>query len=94
MVNYIKRVVRLAEKRTSIRLADFEWSALENICRRENIRRNKLLKLISIKKSTKLGFTPAVRLFILAYFDTCCSDFLFIGNPKVKNLNISLKSIK
>ncbi len=94
MVNFIKRVIILCGKRTTIRLTEFEWQTLENICRHENIRRNKLLNLIKDNKSAKLGLTYAVRLFMLIYANKNISPFLCIHNPETLQLASLLNSIR
>ncbi len=77
MINFTKRVIILKGKRTSIRLCENEWQILENICRRENMRRNALLCLIKTNKAKELAFTPAIRLFMLNYLHTLAPQLLF-----------------
>jgi len=67
MAELINRVICIDNKKTSMRLATAEWSALEFICTRENIKRNQLLELIDSHKNNKMGLTNAVRLFSIVY---------------------------
>lgn len=87
MVTFIKRVITLCGKKTSMRLTDLEWHILENICRCENIRRNKLLNLIKDHKSTEIGLTCAVRLFMLIYAN---KNLPAILTPQKSAKNITL----
>lgn len=89
MLKFIKRVITLCGRKTSIQLTEYEWQILENICRCENIRRNKLLDLIKNNKSTKTGLTYAVRLFMLIYINKSASPLLYRQDAK----NISLNGI-
>ena len=68
MTKLTSRVVSIAGHKTSMRLAQSEWVAMDDICEREHIKRRKLLELIVENKDPKLGMTAAVRLFIITYF--------------------------
>lgn len=61
------KVIHIADKTTSIRLAEAEWDALELICKRENIKKTYLLRLINDYKDKDMGLTGSVRLFSLIY---------------------------
>ena len=61
------KVIHIADKTTSIRLAEAEWDALELICERENIKKTSLLNLINDYKDKDMGLTCSVRLFSLIY---------------------------
>ena len=61
------RVILINNRKTSMRLALEEWTALDDICRREGLKRKKLLEMIEAKKSPDLGLTCCVRLFTTAY---------------------------
>ena len=94
MINFTKRVVIMQGKRTSICLCENEWQILENICRRENMRRNALLGLIKVNKAEKLAFTPAVRLFMLNYLHTISPQILFAQEQQAININSLLNSVR
>lgn len=69
MVKFFKRVVILCGRRTSVRMSEVEWQTLESISRFLNIRRNRLIELIKNHKAKNLGLTPAIRLFMIMYFN-------------------------
>ncbi len=68
MAQLSSKVIFIANKKTSMRLAVAEWKALDIICERENIKRNNLIEMISSKKDHKMGLTCSVRLFSTIYF--------------------------
>ena len=68
MTKLVNKIIALNNRRTSMRLCAREWSALREICLRENIRCNKLIELIENTKNPELGLTYATRLFTLVYF--------------------------
>ena len=70
MVNLINRVILLNNKKTSIRLSDDEWDALNIISQKENTKRNYLIELINSTKSEKISLTSSLRLFAIIYFYT------------------------
>ena len=66
--NEINKVLVINERRTSMRLCQSEWMALEKICFDEGISRNRLIELVENKKNSCLGLTYLTRLFTLFYF--------------------------
>ena len=94
MINFTKRVITLCGKRTSLRLSECEWQILENICRRENMRRNQLLSLIKDNKSTEIGLTYAVRLFMLIYGHKNISPLLYLQHGGKIKLDCLLNLIR
>lgn len=43
MASLSNRVISIYNRKTSMRLAPAEWEAIDTICRRENIKRKKLI---------------------------------------------------
>lgn len=74
MAQLISKVIFISNKKTSMRLANAEWEAIDTICTRENIKRNTLLEMISTSKDKKMGLTCAVRLFCISYFYSLLTD--------------------
>ena len=68
------RVISIYNRKTSIRLAPIEWSALEYICHEEKIPRKLLFELIDLNRDDQTNLTAAIRLFILAYYKRAASD--------------------
>ena len=68
MTELSNKVIFINNHKTSMRLANAEWEAIDNICKRENIKRNTLIEMISARKNTQLGLTCSVRLFSLIYY--------------------------
>ncbi len=67
MTKLANRVISVFNRKTSMRLAMPEWTAVDDICKREHIKRKKLFELIESNKDPKLGFTCSVRLFAITY---------------------------
>lgn len=67
MTKLANRVISVFNRKTSMRLAVPEWIAVDDICKREHIKRKKLFELIERNKDPKLGFTCSVRLFAITY---------------------------
>lgn len=68
MIKLFNKVIFISNKKTSMRLAEAEWKAVDTICQKENIKRNDLIEKISEHKDPQLGLTCSVRLFTLIYF--------------------------
>ena len=82
------RVISLYDRKTSMRLALEEWNAFDDICRREGLKRKKLLEIIEENKPRDVGLTCSVRLFTLAYMhDFAKNAGLNFSHPKT-NKNI------
>ncbi|MBR2299381.1 MAG: ribbon-helix-helix domain-containing protein [Alphaproteobacteria bacterium] len=67
MTRLTNRVISIYDRKTSMRLALEEWMAFDDICKRERLKRKKLLELIEDHKAPNLGLTCFVRLFTVAY---------------------------
>lgn len=63
MTELSSKVIFIDKRKTSMRLANAEWEAIDSICKRENIKRNNLLEMINARKDAKMGLTCSVRLF-------------------------------
>jgi predicted DNA-binding ribbon-helix-helix protein len=68
MINMIEKVIVTNDVRTTIRLAEVEWAALEDICQRENVKNNELIEQIDKIKAERLSLTEAVQAFSTNYF--------------------------
>lgn len=68
------RVISIYNRKTSIRLAPIEWSALEYICHEEKIPRKLLFELIDLNRDEQTNLTAAIRLFILIYYKKAISE--------------------
>lgn len=68
MVELINKVIFISNKKTTMRLAQAEWDALDSICQKENIKRNVLIEMINQNKNQNMGLTCCVRLFSINYF--------------------------
>lgn len=76
------------KRRTSMRLYCKEWAALEKICNRENISKNKLLEAIENNKNPKLGLTSAARLFTTLYYQEAAAPIMSEPAPRNHFINI------
>lgn len=73
------KVIKVYEKRTSIRVFSSELKIIDFICKREGLNRRILFELIALNKDENIGLTAAIRLFCLLYHQIYIKD---------KNLNI------
>lgn len=89
MTKLTNRVISVYNRKTSMRLADPEWSAVHNICEREQIKRKKLFEILESNKDPKLGFTCSVRLFTITYFNALMEGYY----PKSKTTKGEYKNI-
>lgn len=85
MTKLANRVISIFDRKTSMRLANLEWKAVETICELENIKRKKLFELIETNKDPKLGLTCSVRLFAITHLLNLLSNNL--PEVKIKNNN-------
>ena len=58
-----------------MRLCYKEWAALKEICRKENLTRNKLIEIIEQNKPSDLGLSYSTRLFISSYYQEAATEF-------------------
>lgn len=70
MTKLTSRVIKVNQRHTSMRLCCKEWSALDEVCAREQITRSDLFSLIENNKNAKLGLAYATRLFLLLYYQS------------------------
>lgn len=68
MPKLVNKVISINKRRTSMRLCTIEWEALDEICERENITRNKLIEKIEGDKDKEFGLAYSTRLFMVQYF--------------------------
>jgi len=79
------RVITIYNRKTSMRLALEEWNAFDDICRREGLKRKKLLEIIETYKPSEIGLTCSVRLFTLAYMHKLAKISAFYPTPPRSN---------
>ncbi len=68
------KILKINNRRTSMRLCTKEWNAIDNICLREKIHRNKLITMIEENKDQSLGLAYATRVFALLYYQEAAAD--------------------
>ena len=68
MPKLVNKIISINKRRTSMRLCTIEWEALDEICERENISRNKLIEKIEGDKDKEFGLAYSTRLFMVQYF--------------------------
>jgi len=90
------KVVILNKRRTSVRLCHSEWLALEDICKRERLSRNRLIEAIENARNHEIGLTGSIRLFAIIYYHALTEDIPLKPNLVSKNeyVNTILKSLK
>lgn len=74
------KILNVNNRRTSMRLCCKEWAAIDNICAKERLSRNRLISLIENAKDQKMGLSYSTRLFALLYYQSAASS---------KNVDIS-----
>ena len=55
MTKLANRIININKRKTSMRLCSKEWEALDDICKREGINRNRLIEMIENGESMKAG---------------------------------------
>ena len=68
MPKLVNKIITVNKRRTSMRLCTLEWEAIDEICDKENISRNKLIEKIENEKDIALGLSYSTRLFLVQYF--------------------------
>lgn len=68
MTKLANRIININKRKTSMRLCSKEWEALDDICKREGINRNRLIEMIENAKTERLGLTYSTRLFLVLYY--------------------------
>ena len=68
MLTFNRRVVTINNKKTSIRLSNLEWQALDSLCRQEQISRTKLLCTLAGSIPNYDNLTATIRIFITGYY--------------------------
>lgn len=81
------KIIKVGNRRTSMRLCCQEWDSLSEICKFEKINRNKLIELINQSKDVQHGLTYATRLYMLLYYKNK------FPVPSPENINKTLKQI-
>ncbi|HAU29775.1 MAG TPA: hypothetical protein DCW68_06695 [Rhodospirillaceae bacterium] len=66
--------IRIGTHRTSMRLENEIWSALEEIAHREHCKMNAICDLVNHNRPRELSLTAAVRLFIITYFRKAATE--------------------
>ena len=70
----ITRNIRISEARSSIRMEEAFWSALDEIVEREGLTLNDLVTRISKRLPPKANLAGAVRVFVHSYFYALSQD--------------------
>jgi len=73
MSTHISRNIRLADRRTSIRLEPQMWDALHEICAREGRSLHEICTEIDRARNSS-ALTAAVRVYILNYFREAATE--------------------
>ena len=68
------KVVILNKRRTSVRLCHSEWRALEDICKREHVPRNRVIEAIEKTRNPEIGLTGSIRLFSILYYHALAQE--------------------
>lgn len=91
MTKLANKIININNRRTSMRLCTKEWDALEDICLREKVSRNKLIEMIENSKNQKLGLTYSTRLFLVLYYKSVAKpsrnqNYRLDNNPNILNV--------
>lgn len=76
MTKLLNRVILINKRRTSMRLCQEEWGALDNICKYEKINRNRIFEVLESLPDYGLGLTYLTRLFMLMYYQDAAGEVL------------------
>lgn len=86
MITLVRRVVRVKENKTSVRLSSFEWKAFDSLCLKEKISRTMLINLLAQAVTEYQNLTAVIRIFTLLYY-FLLSDSLKNSSAKKPDLN-------
>ena len=86
MSEYRRRNIIIKGRRTSISLESTIWSALDEICERENMTFGQICELIDDNLDRDISRTSAVRSFIVNYYRTMVNDSEILKSGSL-NLN-------
>ena len=94
MTKLINRVVIINNRRTSVRLCNKEWRALEEICGIEHVSKNEILSFLEEQKCNTLGLTYSARVFMIEYFKRAATrEGHHMANHGLEDNFASLKEI-
>ena len=82
MVKISSYIIHINNIKTSIRLTQTEWQAINIICEKENIKRTHLFNLIYKNKNKDLSFSASIRLFSIIYFKKTFTNKLSINKKE------------
>jgi predicted DNA-binding ribbon-helix-helix protein len=68
------RGVKIKRRRTTVRMDDETWDALNEIVRRELVTINELCELLSDEKLPSQSLTAVIRIFVLRYFRKAATE--------------------
>lgn len=85
MTKLVNKVLHINNRRTSMRLCLTEWEVLNEICKKENITKNKLIELIENNNNGRLGLTYITRLFVIVYYH----DVANLSNNTSETISVS-----
>ena len=88
MTKLKNRVISIYNRKTSMRLAEEEWTAFDDICHREGLKRKRLLELLDDSKSSDFGLTCYVRLFTVAYMHHLLKPTAFRNRINAENRDV------
>lgn len=70
----ISKNITIIGRRTSIRLEPEMWKALTDIAKREKCSIHDICSLVYIRKSSETSFTAAIRVFLMLYYKSACTE--------------------
>ena len=70
----VSRNITVSGRRTSARLEPEMWTALYDICKRENMTIHQVCTLIDRARGPNLALTNAIKLFIMSYFRAAATE--------------------
>lgn len=82
MVKTSSHIIYINNKKTSIRLTQTEWNAVNTICEKENLKRTNLFNLINQNKNKELSLTASIRLFSIIYFQKMLLSKFYINKTQ------------
>lgn len=92
MSKFVNKIISINKRRTSMRLSAIEWDAINQICKIENISRNKLIESVEDCKDEDIGLSYSTRLFALQYYRSNAKLHKKSGDA-VQNISKIMKTI-
>ncbi len=68
MITLQRRVIRINQNKTSVRLSSLEWQAFDNLCMNEQLSHSVVINLLANNMQHYKNLTAFIRIFTMYYY--------------------------